>query len=58
MNDQLISDRLSEFMKYLATSDLDEDGRLPPLSELKQNSWDQHCEFTRAARGRAGNGIG
>lgn len=36
MNDQLISDRLSEFMKYLATSDLDEDGRLPPLSELSK----------------------
>ncbi len=36
MNDKLPSDQLSEFMKYLATSNLGEDDRLPPLSELSK----------------------
>lgn len=36
MNDKLSSDRLSEFMKYLATSNLGENDRLPPLNELSK----------------------
>ncbi len=36
MNDKFSSDQMSEFMKYLATSDLGEGDRLPPLSELSK----------------------
>ncbi len=37
MNQKFSSDQLSEFMKYLATSDLGENDRLPPLSELSHH---------------------
>lgn len=36
MNNKLSSDQMSEFMKYLATSDLGENDRLPPLTELSK----------------------
>jgi DNA-binding FadR family transcriptional regulator len=36
MNQKFTSDQLSEFMKYLATSDFGENDRLPPLTELSR----------------------
>jgi len=36
MNDKFNSDRLSEFLQYLATSDLGDNERLPPLSQLSK----------------------